>query len=154
MGISFINRNFLIIILFIFLTINEWNRTWREVAIDDDKLWQNQSLTREADAFINRDMVFVVGAQSSGTTLMRLLLDVHPEVNCGDETFVIFYILDLINFRVLGSPSQLRFLSNFAIKNSTIEKATALFIYYVMENNKKNPQVDTTKVKYLCNKGI
>lgn len=31
-------------------------------------------------------------------------------------------------------------------------KAAALFVYYMMENNKKNPEVDMSKIKYLCNK--
>lgn len=30
--------------------------------------------------------VFVVGCQRSGTTLLRLMLDSHPEISCGPET--------------------------------------------------------------------
>lgn len=113
----------------------------------------NASLTSKIDEYLTRPMIFIVGAQSSGTSLMRLLLDVHPDVNCGDETSVTHRIVKFVNENILGTDWSVKFLADFGVKNETIEKATGLFVYYIMENNKKNPDFDTTKVKYLCNKG-
>jgi len=33
-----------------------------------------------------RPPIFIVGCQRSGTTLLRLILDAHPNVSCGPET--------------------------------------------------------------------
>ncbi|MGD8487298.1 MAG: sulfotransferase, partial [Chloroflexota bacterium] len=30
--------------------------------------------------------VFIIGSPRSGTTLLRLLLDAHPRISCGEET--------------------------------------------------------------------
>lgn len=111
------------------------------------------SLVSEAELFLNRDMIFIVGAQSSGTSLMRLLLDVHPDINCGDETAIVHLFLRYIDANILNNIGLQKFFTDFGIRNETIEKATGLFVYYVMENNKKNMKIDTTHVKYLCNKG-
>lgn len=35
---------------------------------------------------MNDAPVFIVGCQRSGTTLLRLMLDSHPEISCGPET--------------------------------------------------------------------
>jgi hypothetical protein len=35
---------------------------------------------------VNDAPVFIVGCQRSGTTLLRLMLDSHPEISCGPET--------------------------------------------------------------------
>lgn len=113
----------------------------------------SSSLTSIVERYLNRDMVFIVGVQSSGTTLMRLLLDVHPDVNCGDETAVIYKQLNFVVNDILGSPYIVQFMKDFGVNKRTLNEATALFIYYMMENNKKNPDVDMSKMKYICNKG-
>ena len=40
-------------------------------------------------------MLFIGGVPKSGTTLMRVLLDVHSGVRCGPETHVVIDILKL-----------------------------------------------------------
>ena len=40
------------------------------------------------------ELIFVGGVPRSGTTLMRALLDAHPDVRCGEETRVIPKLLD------------------------------------------------------------
>jgi len=50
-------------------------------------------------------LIFVGGMPRSGTTLMRAMLDAHPDVRCGQETLLIprllFMRYDMIRFAVL-----------------------------------------------------
>lgn len=135
----------------------DWNQEEEIGENETSEFFKKQSndslLSSQVERFLNRDMIFIVGVQSSGTTLMRLLLDVHPDVNCGDETGIIFRTLDFVVKDILGSPSIVKFMSDFGVKKQTLKTAAALFIYYMMENNKKNPQVDIGRMKYICNKG-
>ena len=43
----------------------------------------------------NSPIVFIGGVPRSGTTLMRAMLDAHPEVRCGEETRVVPRILQV-----------------------------------------------------------
>jgi hypothetical protein len=56
--------------------------------------------------------IFIVGCQRSGTTLLRLILDAHPNISCGPETR---FLADLANItadrnwqrmRLYGFPKQ------------------------------------------------
>merc|ERR1719297_239572 len=38
-------------------------------------------------------LIFIGGVPRSGTTLMRAMLDAHPDVRCGEETRVVPRIL-------------------------------------------------------------
>lgn len=104
------------------------------------------------DAFLKRDLVFIVGAMSSGTTLMRYILDVHPQVNCGDETKIIHLLFEYMK-NTLKDNFYVNFMRNSGVKNETLYKATGLFVYYMMENNWKRHDVPLSdEVRYLCNK--
>lgn len=92
------------------------------------------------DVYLKQKMIFILGTMSSGTTLMRLVLDTHPKVNCGDETRIIEQVLSLIT-KIRKNPINMKFMSKSGIRNSTIDKATSLFIYYVMENNFKSENI-------------
>merc|ERR1711973_551138 len=41
------------------------------------------------------NFLFIGGVPKSGTTLMRVLLDVHPNVDCGPETHIFIDVLKL-----------------------------------------------------------
>ena len=43
----------------------------------------------------NSPIIFIGGVPRSGTTLMRAMLDAHPEVRCGEETRVVPRILQV-----------------------------------------------------------
>lgn len=43
----------------------------------------------------NMPIVFIGGMPRSGTTLIRALLDAHPDIRCGEETRVIPRVLNL-----------------------------------------------------------
>lgn len=126
----------------------------RRIEVSENVTIPVSSLSSMAEHYFHRNIIFIVGAQSSGTTLMRLLLDTHPEVNCGDETAIVHLIQSYLNNNIFGKKSLVRFMSDFGVSNQTVTKAVALFIYYIIENNKKHPEiVDTSKFRYICNKG-
>jgi protein-tyrosine sulfotransferase len=79
-------------------------------------------------------------------------LDVHPEVNCGDETKIVHLLLKFIE-SVLSYTEYTWFMQKVGVKRDDIDKATGLFIYYLMEQNGKNYSLPIDeKVLYLCNK--
>lgn len=60
--------------------------------------FQRYILGRDAKKyFYNRSMpiIFIGGMPRSGTTLLRVMLDAHPDIRCGEETRVIPRLLSL-----------------------------------------------------------
>lgn len=72
-------------------------------------------------------VVFVGGFPRSGTTLMRVMLDAHPDIRCGEETRVIPRILALR--QSLGRHGvEGRMLEEEGIGQETLDAATTAFI--------------------------
>ncbi len=64
------------------------------------QLWSSENQIDEQMIINNRSsrtcpMIFIGGMPRSGTTLMRVILDSHPRVRCGEETRVIPNILHM-----------------------------------------------------------
>lgn len=53
-------------------------------------------------------LIFIGGVPRSGTTLMRAMLDAHPEVRCGQETRVIPRILQMRQHWMKSKKEALR----------------------------------------------
>lgn len=62
-------------------------------------------------------LVWVDGHPRSGTTLMRVLLDAHPDINCGPETNI---FLNTLNFLRSKIDSKVRVYRIFVIKRQII----------------------------------
>lgn len=55
--------------------------------------------------------IFIVGCQRSGTTLLRLILDSHPDISCGPETRFLADLAEITGegwprFRLYGFPKE------------------------------------------------
>ena len=74
----------------------------------------------------NSPIIFIGGVPRSGTTLMRAMLDAHPEVRCGEETRVVPRILQV---RGLQLRKKLRTL--FIIHNGII--ITRILLLFLLE---------------------
>ncbi|XP_045474470.1 protein-tyrosine sulfotransferase [Harmonia axyridis] len=76
----------------------------------------------------NRQMplIFIGGVPRSGTTLMRAMLDAHPEVRCGQETRVIPRILQM-RFHWMKSSKESRRLDEAGITKNVLDSAIAAF---------------------------
>ena len=79
------------------------------------------TLTSLIEKYLKQKLIFVVGAMSSGTTLMRLILDVHPDVNCGDETKIVNLMLEFVD-SVYRDRFNANFMKSSGVKNDTIDK--------------------------------
>ncbi|CAG2100710.1 unnamed protein product [Medioppia subpectinata] len=89
-------------------------------------------------------LIFIGGMPRSGTTLLRVLLDAHPEIRCGEETRV---IPRLLGFRQswLKAPFESRRLSEAGITAEVLDAAVGAFILEIIAKH-------GTPAPRLCNK--
>lgn len=74
----------------------------------------------------NMPLIFIGGVPRSGTTLMRAMLDAHPEVRCGQETRVIPRILQLRSHWMKSEKESVR-LVEAGITKEVLNSAIAQF---------------------------
>ncbi|XP_050420568.1 protein-tyrosine sulfotransferase isoform X2 [Adelges cooleyi] len=81
----------------------------------------------------DRDMplIFIGGVPRSGTTLMRAMLDAHPDVRCGQETRVVPRILQMRNHWYKSAKESLR-LKEAGVSEEVVNSAVASFILEVI----------------------
>ncbi|XP_037028032.1 protein-tyrosine sulfotransferase [Bradysia coprophila] len=79
----------------------------------------------------NMPLIFIGGVPRSGTTLMRAMLDAHPEVRCGQETRVIPRILQLRSHWLKSEKESVR-LEEAGITKEVMNSAIAQFCLEVI----------------------
>lgn len=89
-------------------------------------------------------LIFVGGMPRSGTTLMRALLDAHPEVRCGEETRVIPRLLG-IRTNWERSEVEKKRLQEAGITGNVLDAAVTAFLLEIIAHHGE-------AAKYLCNK--
>lgn len=94
----------------------------------------------------HRDMplFFIGGMPRSGTTLMRAMLDAHPEVRCGEETRV---IPRLLGMRTNWERSEIekKRLMEAGINDNVLDAALSAFLLEIIA-------LHGEAAPYLCNK--
>ncbi|KAH8287499.1 hypothetical protein KR054_008953 [Drosophila jambulina] len=89
-------------------------------------------------------LIFIGGVPRSGTTLMRAMLDAHPDVRCGQETRVIPRILQLRSHWLKSEKESLR-LQEAGITKEVMNSAIAQFcLEIIAKHGEPAPR--------LCNK--
>lgn len=79
----------------------------------------------------NMPLVFIGGVPRSGTTLMRAMLDAHPEVRCGEETRVIPRLLGMRGQWAKSQKESQRLIEG-GLSDSVIDSAVSAFIIEVI----------------------
>ena len=92
----------------------------------------------------NTPVIFVGGMPRSGTTLMRVMLDAHPDVRCGEETHVVPMLLGMRTNLGAKEFSRTR-LTEAGITGEILDDATRAFILEIIAHHGE-------PAKYLCNK--
>lgn len=89
-------------------------------------------------------LIFIGGMPRSGTTLMRAMLDAHPDVRCGEETRVIPRILG-IRTQWARSTVEKRRLDEAGVTEEVIDSAVKSFILEIIAKHGE-------AAPHLCNK--
>jgi len=91
-------------------------------------------------------IIWIGGVPRSGTTLMRVALDAHPDVECGAETRVIPRMLS-VHAAMERSDAETTYLEAAGVTNDTIDRALAAYILTVLTRH----HAAATR-RRLCNK--
>jgi len=92
----------------------------------------------------NSPIIFIGGVPRSGTTLMRAMLDAHPEVRCGEETRVVPRILQMRAHWMKSQKESMR-LEEAGLTGDVLDSALSAFIFEVVaRHGEASPR--------LCNK--
>ncbi|KAG8596874.1 hypothetical protein GDO81_002078 [Engystomops pustulosus] len=89
-------------------------------------------------------LIFIGGVPRSGTTLMRAMLDAHPEVRCGEETRIIPRILAMRQAWSKSGSEKLR-LDEAGVTDGVMDAAVQAFILEIIAKHGE-------PAKLLCNK--
>ncbi|XP_012869979.1 PREDICTED: protein-tyrosine sulfotransferase 2 [Dipodomys ordii] len=89
-------------------------------------------------------LVFVGGVPRSGTTLMRVMLDAHPAVRCGEETRIIPRLLAMRQAWAKSGREKLR-LDEAGVTDEVLDAAMQAFLLEVIAKHGEPARV-------LCNK--
>ncbi|XP_072909606.1 protein-tyrosine sulfotransferase 1-like isoform X1 [Hemitrygon akajei] len=94
----------------------------------------------------NKDMplIFIGGVPRSGTTLMRAMLDAHPDVRCGEETRVIPRILAMKHMWSKSGREKQR-LDEAGVTDEVLDSAMQAFLLEIIVKHGE-------PATYLCNK--
>ena len=76
-------------------------------------------------------LIFIGGVPRSGTTLMRVMLDAHPDIRCGEETRVIPRLLGMRS-QWSRSPRESKRLQEAGVSDEVMDSALAAFILEVI----------------------
>lgn len=89
-------------------------------------------------------VIFIGGMPRSGTTLLRVLLDAHPDIRCGEETRV---VPRMLGFRQqwMRAPFESRRLKEAGITAEVLDSAVSAFILEIIAKH-------GAPSKRLCNK--
>lgn len=92
----------------------------------------------------NSPLIFIGGMPRSGTTLLRVLLDAHPDIRCGEETRVIPRLLG-IRQQWMKAAFESRRLREAGITPEVLDSAVSAFILEIIAKH-------GTSAPRLCNK--
>ena len=84
----------------------------------------------------NSPIVFIGGVPESGTTLMRGMLDAHPEVRCGQETIVVPRILQMRSKWMKSQKESIR-LEEAGLTGDVLDSAFSAFILEILAQQGK-----------------
>ncbi|XP_011506498.1 PREDICTED: protein-tyrosine sulfotransferase isoform X1 [Ceratosolen solmsi marchali] len=79
----------------------------------------------------NMPLIFIGGVPRSGTTLMRAMMDAHPEVRCGQETRIIPRILQMRSHWLKSERESVR-LEEAGVSKEVMDSAIAAFCLEVI----------------------
>lgn len=120
-----------------------WKTREKTVILTDD---ESQRMGGHDTFTYSREMeiVFIGGMPRSGTTLLRVMLDSHPDIRCGGETRVIPRLLNMRNVW-LKSPFESQRLLEAGISADVLDNAVGEFILEIIARHGR-------PAKRLCNK--